>query len=223
VRGLVVHARGLVKTYGRGNATVRILDGADLDVARGELIAVVGRSGSGKSTLLHVLGGLDVADAGLIEVAGTRVDGAPDRALVALRRHKVGFVFQSFHLLPELTGLENVLLPTRLVRDRNGAVERASRLVEDLGLSEPSRRLPETLSGGEQQRLAIVRALVNDPPLVLADEPTGNLDEEAGAAVLALLRQVADQGRGVVLVTHEAQAARLADRVLHLRHGRLVG
>ena len=167
----MVHARGLVKTYGRGNATVRILDGADLDVARGELIAVVGRSGSGKSTLLHVLGGLDVADAALIEVAGTRVDGAPDRALVALRRHKVGFVFQSFHLLPELTGLENVLLPTRLVRDRNGAVERASRLVEDLGLSEPSRRLPETLSGGEQQRLAIVRALVNDPPLVLADEP----------------------------------------------------
>jgi ABC-type lipoprotein export system ATPase subunit len=141
--------------------------------------------------------------------------------LVALRRHKVGFVFQSFHLLPELTGLENVLLPTRLVRDRNGAVERASRLVDDLGLSEPSGRLPETLSGGEQQRLAIVRALVNDPPLVLADEPTGNLDEEAGAAVLGLLRRVADQGRGVVLVTHEVKAATLADRVLHLRHGRL--
>jgi ABC-type lipoprotein export system ATPase subunit len=223
VRGLVVHARGLVKTYGRGTASVRILDGADLDVARGELVAVVGRSGSGKSTLLHLLGGLDVADAGLIEVSGTRVDGAPDRVLVALRRKKVGFVFQSFHLLPELTGLENVLLPTRLTRDRNGAVERASRLVDDLGLAEPARRLPETLSGGEQQRLAIVRALVNDPPLVLADEPTGNLDEEAGAAVLRLLRQVSDQGRGVVLVTHDAQAASLADRVLHLEHGRLVG
>lgn len=223
MRGLVVHARGLVKTYGRGTAAVRILDGADVDVARGELVAVVGRSGSGKSTLLHLLGGLDVADAGLIEVAGTRVDGAPDRVLVALRRHKVGFVFQSFHLLPELTGLENVVLPTRLVRDRNGAVERASRLVHELGLSEPSRRLPETLSGGEQQRLAIVRALVNDPPLVLADEPTGNLDEEAGASVLEVLRQVADQGRGVVLVTHDAEAVTLADRVLHLQHGRLVG
>jgi ABC-type lipoprotein export system ATPase subunit len=223
VSGLVVHARGLVKTYGRGPAAVRILDGADLDVVRGELVAVVGRSGSGKSTLLHLLGGLDVADAGLIEVAGTRVDGAADRVLVGLRRHAVGFVFQSFHLLPELTGLENVLLPTRLARDRNGAVERASRLVDELGLSEPSRRLPETLSGGEQQRLAIARALANDPPLLLADEPTGNLDEEAGAAVLELLRRVADQGRGVVLVTHDAQASSLADRVLRLQHGRLVG
>ena len=222
MRGLVVHARGLVKTYGRGSARLRILDSADLDVARGELVAVVGRSGSGKSTLLHLFGGLDAADSGRIEVAGTRVDGAPDRVLVALRRHKVGFVFQSFHLLPELTGLENVLLPTRLARDRNGAVVRAARLVDDLGLSEPARRLPDTLSGGEQQRLAIVRALVNDPPVVLADEATGNLDEEAGAAVLGLLRRVADQGRGVVLVTHDAEASRLADRVVRLEHGKLV-
>jgi ABC-type lipoprotein export system ATPase subunit len=211
----------LLKSYGRGRAAVRVLDGADIDVAAGELVAVVGRSGSGKSTLLHLLGGLDVADGGTIEVAGTRIDRASERALVELRRRKVGFVFQSFHLLPELTGLENVLLPARLARDRNGAVERARDLVERLGLDEPSQRLPDTLSGGEQQRLAIVRALVNDPPLVLADEPTGNLDEEAGSTVLALLRRIADDGRGVVLVTHDREATELADRVLYLQQGRL--
>ena len=220
--GPIVSARGLVKTYGHGRAAVRVLDGADLDVHSGELIAVVGRSGSGKSTLLHLLGGLDRADAGTIEVAGLRVDGAPERALVELRRRKVGFVFQSFHLLPELTGLENVLLPARMARDGNGAVARGRALVADLGLREQAERLPETLSGGEQQRLAILRALLNDPPLVLADEPTGNLDEAAGAMVLSLLRQVADGGRAVVLVTHDREAAQLADRVLHVRDGRVV-
>jgi ABC-type lipoprotein export system ATPase subunit len=210
-----------VKTYGRGRAAVRVLDGADLDVAAGELVAVFGRSGSGKSTLLHLLGGLDAADAGTIEVAGTRIDTAREAELVELRRQKVGFVFQAFHLLPELTGLENVLLPARLVRDRNGAVDRARELIRRLDLREQARRLPDTLSGGERQRLGIVRALVNDPPLVLADEPTGNLDGESGADVLALLRRVADDGRAVVLVTHEREAAALADRVLHLRDGRL--
>jgi ABC-type lipoprotein export system ATPase subunit len=219
VRGPVVRARGLEKTYGRGRAAVKVLDGADLDVAAGELVAVFGRSGSGKSTLLHLLGGLDAADAGTIEVAGTRLETAREAELVELRRQKVGFVFQAFHLLPELTGFENVLLPARLVRDRNGAVDRARELVRRLDLREHARRLPDTLSGGEQQRLAIVRALVNDPALVLADEPTGNLDAESGAAVLALLRRVADDGRAVVLVTHEREAAALADRVLHLRAG----
>ena len=219
--GSIVSARGVVKTYGHGRAAVRVLDVAELDVRAGELVAVVGRSGSGKSTLLHLLGGLDRADAGSIEVAGMRVDGAPERALVELRRRKVGFVFQSFHLLPELTGLENVLLPARMGGERNGAFDRARTLVGELDLEEQARRLPETLSGGEQQRLAIVRALVNDPRLVLADEPTGNLDEQSGAAVLALLRQVADGGRAVVLVTHDRDAARIADRVLHVRDGRL--
>jgi ABC-type lipoprotein export system ATPase subunit len=222
VRGALVRTRGLVKSYGRGRAAVRVLDGADLDVEVGELVAVVGRSGSGKSTLLHLLGGLDKADGGTIEVAGIRLDGASESTLVRLRRHKVGFVFQAFHLLPELTGLENVMLPARLASDANGAVTRARALVDNLGLSEPAQRLPDTLSGGEQQRLAIVRALVNDPPLVLADEPTGNLDEESGATVLALLRRLADDGRAVVLVTHDPAAAELADRVVHVRGGRLV-
>jgi len=214
-----VHARGVVKTFGSGRASRRVLDGVDLDVPPGELLALVGRSGSGKSTLLHLLGGLDRADSGTIEVAGVTLTGESEATLTRLRRRSVGFVFQSFHLLPELDGLENVLLPARLAGG-NGT-SRARRLISELELDEASRRLPDTLSGGEQQRLAIARALVNDPRLVLADEPTGNLDAESAAVVLRLLRGIADEGRAVVLVTHDREAASIADRVLELREGRL--
>jgi ABC-type lipoprotein export system ATPase subunit len=217
----LVRARGLVKSYGEGRAAVRVLDGADLDVACGEFVAVVGRSGSGKSTLLHLLGGLDRADAGTIELGKARLHELDERGLTAVRRRDVGFVFQAFHLLPELTGIENVLLPARLARDGIEAAPRARELLRRLGLTDVARRLPTTLSGGEQQRLAIARALVNDPSLVLADEPTGNLDEESGSAVLDLLRRAADTGRAVLLVTHDRAATALADRVLRLREGRL--
>jgi ABC-type lipoprotein export system ATPase subunit len=217
----VVAARGLVKTYGRGRAARRVLDGAALEAAAGELVAVVGRSGSGKSTLLHLLGALDRADAGTIEIAGERVDGRPERELTRLRRRHVGFVFQFFHLVPELTGEENVLLPTRLPGSPAGAPARGRALIERLGLDGAAARLPHELSGGEQQRLAVARALVQDPALVLADEPTGNLDRVAGAAVLGLLRGAADDGRAVVLVTHDEAATAMADRVLRLRDGRL--
>jgi ABC-type lipoprotein export system ATPase subunit len=218
----VVTARGLVKSYGRGRAARRVLDGADLDVRAGELVAIVGRSGSGKSTLLHLLGGLDRPEAGTIEVAGERVDGRPERELTHVRRRKVGFVFQFFHLVPELTGEENVLLPARLPGARNGALGRGRELIARLGLEDAAQRLPHELSGGEQQRLAVARALVHNPPLVLADEPTGNLDTEAGAAVLGLLRAAAAaDGRAVVIVTHDEAATTQADRVLHLRDGRL--
>jgi ABC-type lipoprotein export system ATPase subunit len=218
----VVRARGLVKTYGEGRGAVRVLDGADLDVERGELVAVVGRSGSGKSTLLHLLGGLDRPDAGTLEVAGKRLERLPESGLTALRRHHVGFVFQAFHLLPELTGVENVLLPARLARDGVEAAPRARDLLARLDLAPIAGRLPTTMSGGERQRLAIARALVNDPALLLADEPTGNLDEESGAAVVDLLRRAADGERAVVLVTHDRAATELADRVLTLRDGRLM-
>jgi len=220
VGSAIVRARGLVKTYGEGRAAVRVLDGADLEVERGEFVAVVGRSGSGKSTLLHLLGGLDRADSGTIEVAGARLHELDERGLTVVRRRDVGFVFQSFHLLPELSSLENVLLPAQLARDGVQAGPRARELLARLGLTEVARRLPTTLSGGEQQRLAIARALVNDPSLVLADEPTGNLDEESGAAVLDLLRRAADTGRAVVLVTHDRAATVLAHRVLRLQDGR---
>ena len=211
-----------MKTYGAGRAARRVLDGADIHIDAGELVALVGPSGSGKSTLLHLLGGLDRPDAGRIELAGRRVERESERGLTELRRSQVGFVFQFFHLIPELTGEENVLLAARLRTNGGAAPERARRLISELGLNEAARRRPPQLSGGEQQRLSIARALVNDPRLLLADEPTGNLDEESGHRVLELLRQVADGGRGVLLVTHDAEAARIADRVLHLEHGRLV-
>jgi ABC-type lipoprotein export system ATPase subunit len=217
----LVTARSLVKTYGEGRAARRVLDGADLHVDAGELVALIGPSGCGKSTLLHLIGGLDRADAGSIELGGRRLEEESERGLTELRRREVGFVFQFFHLIPELTGEENVLLPTRL--SRNGSPVRARRLIEELGLSEAAGRRPAQLSGGEQQRLSIARALANDPSLLLADEPTGNLDQESGHQVLGLLRQVASESRGVLLVTHDAEAAAIADRMLRLEGGRLVG
>jgi ABC-type lipoprotein export system ATPase subunit len=217
----VVSARGLVKQFGKGRAARRVLDGADLDVGAGELVVVLGRSGSGKSTLLHLLGGLDRPQAGTIRVDALRLETATERELLELRRNKVGFVFQFFHLVPELTGEENVMIAARLDGGRAVREERGRALISELGLAGVSDRLPHTLSGGEQQRFAIVRALVGDPALVLADEPTGNLDTDSGRLVLALLRRLADQGRAVVMATHDREAAALADRVLQLRHGEL--
>jgi len=218
---VLVRARGLVKTYGTGRARRRVLDGAGIDVHAGELVAVVGRSGSGKSTLLHLLGALDRAEDGTIEVAGARLDGRPERELTRLRRTLLGFVFQAFHLVPELSGQENVLLPARLPGAPAGAVRHGRELIERLGLADVAARPPRELSGGEQQRLAVARALVCDPPVVLADEPTGNLDPRSGQDVLRLLRAAADEGRAVVLVTHEAAATATADRVVRLRDGRV--
>jgi ABC-type lipoprotein export system ATPase subunit len=218
----VVRARGLVKTFGEGRVARRVLDGADLDVEAGEVVAVLGRSGSGKSTLLHLLGGLDRPQAGSIVLAGVDVARASERELSALRRRHVGFVFQFFHLLPELSGEANVLLAGRMRGAAPEAPARGGELIDRLGLRQVAGSLPHQLSGGEQQRFAIARALVNDPSLLLADEPTGNLDAEAGAEVLRLLRAGADEGRAVVMVTHEAGATAMADRVLRLTDGRLV-
>ena len=217
----VVRARGVSRIFGDGRAARRVLDGADLDVAAGELVAVVGRSGSGKSTLLHLLAGLDRADGGTIELAGERVDGASERRLTALRARSVGFVFQFFHLVPELTGEENVLLATRVRGSGAEAPRRAQELIDRLELREVAGSLPHELSGGEQQRFAIARALVNDPPVILADEPIGNLDPVGGTAVLALLRAAADDGRAVAMVTHQPEASAIADRVVRLEDGRL--
>ena len=218
---VVVRARGLVKTFGTGRVARRVLDGADLDVEAGEVVAVLGRSGSGKSTLLHLLGGLDRPEAGSIELGGVDVARASERQLSAVRRRHVGFVFQFFHLLPELSGEANVLLAGRVRGAAPGAPARGGALIDRLGLRHVAESLPHQLSGGEQQRFAIARALVNDPSLLLADEPTGNLDAEAGAEVLRLLRAGADEGRAVVMVTHEAAATAMADRVLRLADGTL--
>ena len=216
-----VAASGLVKAFGDGRTARRVLDGAELTVEAGEVVAILGRSGSGKSTLLHLLGGLDRPDAGRIEVAGERLTGASEQQLSALRRRRIGFVFQFFHLLPELTGEANVLLAGRVRGAHPDAFERGSELIDRLGLRDVAQSLPNRLSGGEQQRFAIARALVNDPAVLLADEPTGNLDVHAGAEVLRLLRAGAAEGRAVVIVTHESAATAIADRVLTLRDGRL--
>ena len=218
----VLAADGVVKTFGEGRAARRVLDGASLHVAAGEVVAILGRSGTGKSTLLHLIGGLDRPEAGTIVVAGAPVTGVDERALSRLRRRRIGFVFQFFHLLPELSGEANVLLAGRVRGAAPDARERAQELIDRLGLRPVAASLPHQLSGGEQQRFAIARALVNDPALLLADEPTGNLDVRAGAEVLQLLRAGADEGRAVVMVTHEAAAAGIADRVLTLRDGQLV-
>jgi ABC-type lipoprotein export system ATPase subunit len=216
---LVLAAEGLTKTVGEGRAARRVLDGASLTVQQDEVVAVLGRSGTGKSTLLHLLGGLDAPDAGKITVAGERLTGRRSRALSRLRLRHVGFVFQQFQLIEELSGFENVLVPTRLPGAPPGGARRAAQLVEELGLSGVADHRPHELSGGEQQRFAIARALVNGPELILADEPTGSLDSSSGAIVLELLANLS--GRAVVLVTHEPDAAAIADRVLMLDDGRL--
>jgi len=204
---------------GVGRAARRVLDEVSLSVDAGEVVAILGRSGSGKSTLLHLLGGLDSPDAGEITLAGDRLTGRSARALARIRLRHVGFVFQQFQLIEECTGLENVLLPTRLPGAPRGGGQRAARLISELGIERVAGHLPHELSGGEQQRFALARALVNDPELVLADEPTGSLDSDNGAAVLELLRGLG--GRATVIVTHEPDAAAVADRVLHLIDGRL--
>jgi ABC-type lipoprotein export system ATPase subunit len=218
----VLSTAGLVKRFGAGRAARVILDGAALDVAAGELVAVIGRSGSGKSTLLHLLGALERPDAGSVTVDGVRLERLGERELARVRATRIGFVFQFFHLVPELSGIENVALPTRLSGAPRGGRSRAASLVEQLGLGAVAGALPQTLSGGEQQRFAIARALVNDPPLLLADEPTGNLDRDTGLAVAALLRDAARAGRAVLVVTHDQEVAAIADRLLALEHGRLV-
>jgi ABC-type lipoprotein export system ATPase subunit len=216
----ILCAEGLTKTVGAGRAARRVLEGVGLAVQADEVVAILGRSGSGKSTLLNLLGGLDVPDAGLITLAGERLTGRSPRALARIRLRHVGFVFQQFQLIEELSGAENVLMPTRLPGAPPGGALRADRLIEELGLTDVAGHLPHELSGGEQQRFAFARALVNGPQLVLADEPTGSLDAENGAAVLDLLRGLT--GKAVVIVTHEPDAAAIADRIMQLVDGKLV-
>jgi ABC-type lipoprotein export system ATPase subunit len=215
----VLEARGVTRTVGTGRAARRLLENINLEVDAGEVVAVLGRSGSGKSTLLHLLGALDKPDQGRIVIANEDLTTQPPHTLARTRLRHVGFIFQAFHLIEELSGEENVLVPTRLPGAKKGGERRAKNLIAELGVHNIADRRPHELSGGEQQRFAIARALVNDPELVLADEPTGNLDQENGAAVLDLLRRL--EHRAVVIVTHEPQAAAIADRVFHLEDGRL--
>ena len=220
---VLVHARGLLKEYGRGDGLVRALDAVDLDVRSGEALAVTGPSGCGKSTLLHLLGGLDRPSGGELLVAGRRVGQLSERALARLRRDEIGFVFQAYHLMDELTAQENVELPALLAgRTPSEARARATDLLEQVELADRARHLPSMLSGGQRQRVAIARALANDPQIVLADEPTGNLDSAAAFDVLRLLQALHAEGRTLVIVTHDERIAAAADRMISMRDGEFV-
>jgi putative ABC transport system ATP-binding protein len=224
-REVAVRTRELTKTYGSGETIVRALDGVSIEIARGEMLAIMGPSGSGKSTLLHLLGALETPSSGAIELAGRRYEGLGDGELTALRRETIGFVFQFFNLLPTLTAEENVMLPALIAgRGDDEMRARAAELLGRVGLSARADHLPSELSGGEQQRVSIARALLMRPELVLADEPTGNLDSHSSAEVLELLSELNhDEGHTIVMVTHDPSVAAIAGRVLFLRDGRVAG
>jgi len=218
-----LEACGLTKVFGDGAVEVRALRGVDLRVADGEFVAIMGPSGSGKSTLLHILGALDRPSGGSVSIRGRRYDNLEDRALTKLRGEVFGFVFQFFNLLPTLTASENVLLPALVAGESpSHYADRTEELLDLVGLTDRAAHLPSELSGGEQQRVAIARALLRRPEVLLADEPTGNLDSASGMNVLGLLRRLVDEGQTAVMVTHDAAAAALADRVVFLRDGRVV-
>ncbi|MEU5876953.1 ABC transporter ATP-binding protein [Spirillospora sp. NPDC047279] len=219
----VLRARGLRREHGKGEGLVRAVDGVDLDVAAGETVAVMGPSGCGKSTLLHLLGGLDRPSGGEVSLNGRRIDDLGERALARMRRTDVGFVFQAFHLMDELTAIENVELPALLAgRSPRTARRRAADLLEQVGLAERARFLPAALSGGQRQRVAVARALSNEPLVVLADEPTGNLDSAATLDVLQLFDRLHESGQTLVIVTHDARIAATADRLISMRDGAFV-
>jgi len=217
----MIELRDVRKTYRKNGSTIVALDGVSLDVERAEFLAVLGPSGSGKSTLMNVMGLLDRPDTGAHSFLGAAVDGLAEDDLAALRNEKIGFVFQSFHLLPRTTALENVELPL-LYSKRRDIGGLGARALESVGLADRVSHHPSELSGGEQQRVAIARALVNDPDLILADEPTGNLDRRSGLEVLALLQQLNRSGRTVILVTHDEALARMAGRMVRLVDGKVV-
>jgi lipoprotein-releasing system ATP-binding protein len=224
----LLSCRDLKKRYRMGGEDLQVLSGVNLSVAPGQWLAVLGSSGSGKSTLLHLLGGLDRPDSGEVVFQGQSVFDQPDRAVNRYRNKMVGFVFQFYHLLPELSALENVLVsgmidrgPIAWLRDRGQVKKEALELLERLGLSHRLKHRPAKLSGGERQRVAIARALINRPALLLADEPTGNLDSTTGQAILKVFQEFHKAGQSIVMVTHDAKVAAMADKQVVLESGRL--
>jgi ABC-type lipoprotein export system ATPase subunit len=213
----------VVKEYRLGPNVIRALNGANLTVEQGHMVAIVGPSGSGKTTLLNILGALDRPDSGRVLISGVDLNGLGERELTAYRRQKVGFVFQTFELIPNLSALENVMLPMEFngvpPKEREA---RARQLLEAVGLAHRADHRPRRLSGGEQQRVAIARALANDPAILLADEPTGNLDTATGIEIVGLLHRFAEEGKTVIVVTHDETMAQLADVRAHLRDGVIV-
>ncbi|GAB2795623.1 ABC transporter ATP-binding protein [Amycolatopsis magusensis] len=218
-----LQARRLCKTHGAGSALVRAVDEVSLDMPAGQALAIMGPSGCGKSTLLHLLGGLERATAGALWLGGKRIDGLGERALARMRRRSVSFVFQAFHLMEELSAVQNVELPALLAGASPWAARRrADQLLDRVGLAKRARHLPSAMSGGERQRVAVARALVNEPLVLLADEPTGNLDSAATRTLLRLFEELRTAGQTLVIVTHDERIAALADRLITMRDGAFV-
>ena len=219
----LLSARALAKTYTLGKRALEVLRGVNLDVARGEFLALRGASGAGKSTLLHLIGGLDTPNAGEIHFAGQNLAAFSESELAFFRNHRVGFIFQAYHLLPELDALENVCLPARVARvPAEQAMARGRELLSLAGLKDRMEHKPFELSGGEQQRVAIARALINEPELLLADEPTGNLDSRTGGEIIELLKNLhVEKKTTLVIATHDAKVAAHAQRVIELADGRI--
>jgi len=222
---MTVETRGLTKRYRMGDENIVALDGVDLKVDDGEFISIVGPSGSGKSTLLHIVGCLDAPTDGEVYLKGSRVDYRDKRSLVLLRRHFIGFIFQAYNLIPALTAVENVEYPlyfTKGMRSKSERKARAQRLLALVGLEHRAHHLPSELSGGELQRVAIARALANDPALILADEPTGNLDSKTGRSILELLKRLStEEGKTIIMVTHDLASAQRMSTVVEILDGRI--
>ncbi len=219
----VVELLDVTKIYHRGENPVVALDHLNLGISRGELLAITGKSGCGKSTLINIIGGLDSPDQGQVMINGEEITLMDDRRLTLFRRDRIGIIFQFFNLLPILSLKENILLPCLLKESSNSAGEKVDRLLHELGLYERRDHKPHELSGGEMQRVAICRALINDPEIILADEPTGNLDSASGRQVLEILRRLKDErGKTILLVTHSQEGETIADRVLKMRDGKLL-
>ena len=217
----IVKAVGVERVYGEGQAEVRALDGVDVTFEKGRFTSIMGPSGSGKSTLMHILAGLDRPTTGTVELDGVEITALDDNALTKLRRDKLGFVFQFFNLLPVLTAEENILLPLSIARKKPDQ-EWVDQVIDRVGLSDRREHRPSELSGGQQQRVAVARALVTKPAVLFADEPTGNLDSRTSVEVMALLQELGQSGITIVLVTHEADIAQYASRVITMRDGRIV-
>jgi len=217
----MLEIKNVTKIYGEGETKVVALNNVSLRVDKGDFIAVMGPSGSGKSTLLNVIGGLDRLSNGEVTLEGKRIDNLDESAFVDIRRGKIAYVFQQYHLIPSLTALENVLLPL-IFAETGGKAERALDILKRVGLEKRAKHKPSQLSGGEQQRVAIARALVNNPLLVLADEPTGNMDQETGGKIMHLFDQLNREGHSIIMVTHNPEIAKYAREIIVLRDGQVI-
>ncbi len=219
----LIHLSGITKVYRMGDIEVHALRGVDLDIAEGDFVAIMGASGSGKSTLMNVLGCLDLPTTGTYLLDGVDVRHLDDNQLAVIRNRKIGFVFQSFNLIPRSSAVHNVEMPLIYAGESQGRRERALAALAEVGLADRAGHLPSELSGGQQQRAAIARALVTEPAILLADEPTGNLDSESSVDIMRLLSKLNEEGRTVILITHEADIAAFAKRVVRVKDGLIVG